>query len=628
MQVQTGQQTDITAWPLTPVGRSRWRISKRFGSGRAAFEELVPADEVLSDWSELLTISSEFGGAPISLSAIAEYFEGRVRTRSGNGELRFAIAHDDGNDLVYSWTLVGNALIEDQFEVTLLQQREGTLHAVRYAARAEPSAQPLQRAVELVLSIPERPALGIEFYDNRDIDRATGEEIQALVARFSKPLGPLDQPRPRDHYRGCLARVDRSEAPQLWASLSMLVGAQLIRSRWLPREEALRTATVALRRALEVLDDREEIWTRTVRSLGVAYLGLALLGDEAVPQPAEYALRIAEASFTTRGLAADAAIVWQSLAHLRLLGVPEPPQLREARDLLERAVATLREVGEPLEWAEAQMLLGDANAALARSLGNGPEGEQAKARARDNWRTVLDRLTADQNFSDTDQDQTVGFINDADNRLKGLDRYGIPEPLVIRMPDKERRGELLYLRPLTSAGMLRVPNRFRNPSALAVQFAVEPDPVSVEAAIYRVLGPYYDFRSIGGPTDGFGASRLYSPGGTVWKTAFALLLERAALVVIMPQTSEGVRWELEQIRLAQMLTRCLFVLPPISNDLDAPKLVAGGCALLSHLGIEAPEYDRDGLLFTVGETGNLCQVFGFDEVWNDTLEVRLVNLAR
>jgi hypothetical protein len=170
---------------------------------------------------------------------------------------------------------------------------------------------------------------------------------------------------------------------------------------------------------------------------------------------------------------------------------------------------------------------------------------------------------------------------------------------------------------------LRVPNRFRNRSAMAVQFAVEPDPISVEAALYRVLGPYYHFSTIGGAADGLGATRLHMPGGTSWQLIFRVLVDRASLIVVVPQASAGVRWEVEHLLSAQLQTRCLFVLPPVSDDIDTPGLVAGGSELLGQLGIEAPAYNRDGLLFRVGSDCKLSQVLTFDEVWDDTLIQRL-----
>jgi hypothetical protein len=628
-RVRAAEQTGLAEWPLTPVGRSRWRMSKRVASGGFGLEMLVPVGEVVSDWSEVLTLSSQFLGGPVRLRDVADNSESHLRSRAGNGDLQFGVGHDDGSDLVYSWTLVGNALIEDQFEVTLVQQREGTLHAVRYAARAQPSAQLIERAVEFVLSVPERPALGIEFYDNRDIRRATGTEIEALLARLAEPLGPLDQIQPREHYRECLAAVDRSEAPELWAAVSALAGMQLLRSPYLlAREDALRCATVALRRSLEVAGPGEEMWTRAVRSLGEAYVGLASLGDDGAPEAAEYALRTAGASFTGQGHAADAALVCDSLARLRLITAAGPAEVREAGDLLEGAAAALREVGEPLEWAQAQIRLGDAHAALGRSLGSGPEAELAMARARESWLVVHRRLTTDQAFTHTDPVETSGFIRDVDDRVQRLDRDGIREPLIAHPPEGERRGVLVYLRPLESAGRLRVPNRFRNPSALAVRFAVEPDPISVEAALYRVLMPYYEFESIGGGVDGLGATRVYVPGGEAWQSFFAAMIAFASLVVVMPQASEGVRWEIDQLRSLRMLARCLFVFPPVSLDLDSAKLIASGCELLGQLGIERPAYDRDGLLFGVSDDGKLRQVFSFDEVWNDTLKDRLAAWPR
>lgn len=164
----------------------------------------------------------------------------------------------------------------------------------------------------------------------------------------------------------------------------------------------------------------------------MVYVGLALLGDKRSITRAQYALRTAEADFTRQGQAADVALVWQSLARLRLGTSDDPAEIREAIELLEMAFTTLRTAGQPLEWAEAQIKLGDAHSALARSLGSGPEADEAVEHARANWRAALHALTADEAFARADAEESVGLISDAEGRLQALDRRGIPEPSVTR----------------------------------------------------------------------------------------------------------------------------------------------------------------------------------------------------
>lgn len=90
-----------------------------------------------------------------------------------------------------------------------------------------------------------------------------------------------------------------------------------------------------------------------------------------------------------------------------------------------------------------------------------------------------------------------------------------------------------------------------------------------------------------------------------------------------PPGERGRALGLATLRSSNVLDRCLFVLPPESTDVDTAALVAGGVDILSDLGIEAPRYDRTGLLFTVHQDVPLDEVYAFEEVWNDSLGDRL-----
>jgi hypothetical protein len=271
---------------------------------------------------------------------------------------------------------------------------------------------------------------------------------------------------------------------------------------------------------------------------------------------------------------------------------------------LRRALEVLDRERRPQLWTRAATDLGHAKLAL---------GDREGARAT--WREVALRLTTEAHFAQGDVAEWTGWLNDVTGALRALDQDGLPRPRVRLRPD---RGRLLYLRPLVSSGSLRLANAFRDPGALEVQFDVEPETLTLEAALYRVLGPAFEFTTIGGAADGLGATRLFSAGGLGWQEQFDLMVRSATVIAMVPHDSPGVQWELEQLRGRGLLGRCLFIQPPGSAG-----LVTGGARLLARLGIGSPAYEPSGQLFRVDAGGSLRDVLPFEEVWAGTLAGRL-----
>ena len=68
--------------------------------------------------------------------------------------------------------------------------------------------------------------------------------------------------------------------------------------------------------------------------------------------------------------------------------------------------------------------------------------------------------------------------------------------------ERKTRGTAAYLRPLITSGRLVLQNEFRDPTALVVQYEREPDQMTLEGVLNRVLAPHFAFIAIGaGPKD-------------------------------------------------------------------------------------------------------------------------------
>ncbi|MEZ5293856.1 MAG: TM2 domain-containing protein [Vicinamibacterales bacterium] len=102
------------------------------------------------------------------------------------------------------------------------------------------------------------------------------------------------------------------------------------------------------------------------------------------------------------------------------------------------------------------------------------------------------------------------------------------------------------------------------------------------AAILRRLGPVVAIGRPGEPVPDLGAARFYVPHDR-WQAAVLDLLDRAALVVVRIGTSEGVRWEIDQVLERVAREKVLFVLLGSGRDVAA----AIG-ALERRLGVDLP----------------------------------------
>ena len=278
------------------------------------------------------------------------------------------------------------------------------------------------------------------------------------------------------------------------------------------------------------------------------------LGHSEFRPRAQTAFRLAEAAFLSIGRPSSAAAAATSLAAMRLEdSADDHKALRQVVEDLEQSCRALSASDTPLIWINAQVLLGDAHQALGRF-----EDTLRYEQAERCYRKALDALTLNKEFAPDDRRDAIALLHLAASRLKDLDSRGIPEPVFPPgFLEREPRGSILFLRPLATAGKLLVPNQFRNPQSFAVQYPVEPDPITVEAALYRALGENFSISSVGGRNDAFGPTRLYMSNPSDWQTIFRISIKNADGIVMIPDGSPGVRWELEQIAAGERIRQCL-----------------------------------------------------------------------
>jgi hypothetical protein len=109
--------------------------------------------------------------------------------------------------------------------------------------------------------------------------------------------------------------------------------------------------------------------------------------------------------------------------------------------------------------------------------------------------------------------------------------------------------------------------------------------------------------ALGKPGETFGVGRILADEDS-WQKAAAELMDRAALIIFQPSSRPGSFWEMNQIMLHRYLSKTVFIMPPnptkwkdLRGDWDLLK------QNISSSGITFPEYQEDGLLFSVDAKG-------------------------
>ena len=234
-----------------------------------------------------------------------------------------------------------------------------------------------------------------------------------------------------------------------------------------------------------------------------------------------------------------------------------------------RALERQPEADDPFGWAETTIAVGEVCAEMFGLTRDDAACEQAEAA----YERVLAAFASNPAFSDFGAIGVEEVMVRAIAGLQRLDRADLPVPVLPPgFNERETRGNLLFLRPLTTARAVRLENRFTHPERFAVRFEPEPARFTLETAIYRALAEHLSFWSIAGHSDGTGASRMFVLGGDGWKDLALAQFDRADVILFVPSGSPGVRWEIEMLLAKALMTKALFLMPPHAPDYDVEGL--------------------------------------------------------
>lgn len=199
-------------------------------------------------------------------------------------------------------------------------------------------------------------------------------------------------------------------------------------------------------------------------------------------------------------------------------------------------------------------------------------------------------------------------------RIYGFTRDEFPRPL----EDHETTNDLMiYLRPLFDVGRYPVVGSWGDRYRLSFRpDNYEPNLVTFEHAVNRVLRPPFRTVALGGPYDAFGMARVFPFGD--WQSVVKDFLADASFILVYPSDTDGMRWELEQIRDLGLLNRtALVMMMKVDERIDTDPFFEGKRADIPHRWDEArsavgnilntalPEYESQGAFLFLNGRGQV-----------------------
>ncbi len=574
-------QLDVSQLPerLIPKLDDNWRPTRVVTQGAYYLEEYLPGSETTDDWTAIVTatqIASPNLTPHAYMDAVRQDVEGNVI----DGRLSWQVLEETETELIYESDIADDIANLDQNEISRIVRRNEQLYTIQHAMRGNfalaRSERPKRLAMLHAAGFEHAPAPSPVVSPVADERVFTGILKQVAASSTMSPAERLA------FCRDSLKQVHKDSDPELWGLLQLQLALALIQqnSEAPENDDDLNEMAGSLRRALEVYKPKSNsnLWARALAALG----------------------RVEFARAQRHGQSDD------------------PVEKELARRSLSHAIAAFAKArtafkAGTFDWSRITADLGDARLSV--------DLEAAAA-------TYTEMLSIMENMPSLTEEDEANDLGRALGELavravagiQSIDRLNGGEPVVARdVLRNEERAQLLYLRPLLSAGQLRLPNQCLA-NAFASGYRIEPDNITLEALLYRALAVELNFVSLGGRPDGYGATRMIAVvGGAEWQPTLMLLEERTDLILMVPHLSEGVRWEIKLLSERQSLGKTLFVMPPLATDIDVPRLWAEATPMMAEYGLEVPPYQPDGSIFSFGPDGKVAKKWEFRLLWQNKL---------
>ena len=221
--------------------------------------------------------------------------------------------------------------------------------------------------------------------------------------------------------------------------------------------------------------------------------------------------------------------------------------------------------------------------------------------------------------------------------------YGIRNPLQVADQMSKKASEylagrspqyMLFLRGFRSEKRWFLENCIQMFSPWVPAITPEPAVLSLEGALQRVLGTMFQCYAVGGRQDILGMGRyvMPEPGNTgEWKQMFEFELVRCAFIMLVPEESTGLNWELEQILSRGLSHRLVLIMLPAAIDVKFAGAWSSIARLFEAHGLALPDYAAEGGFAARSADGTFNRFLEFAGLFDGRLthemEERFSNLA-
>ncbi len=188
---------------------------------------------------------------------------------------------------------------------------------------------------------------------------------------------------------------------------------------------------------------------------------------------------------------------------------------------------------------------------------------------------------------------------------------------------------ILFLRPLGSTRRVMIKNRFplyANPSLM--RFPFEPTRVTLEGALHRAMF-CFSGSTVGGPVDGLGMARLMlaNPDSSItdtaltdaWKKPVLVALESAELILVLASPTDGVSWEVGELKARERLECSVIVMTPKEADGYGEREWHQAAARYVDRGVHIGPYAPSGGFVFLHKDGTRRVMLEFESLWNGEL---------
>lgn len=572
---------DVSTIPerLVPILDDTWRCARVASQGGFYIEEYLPVSETSGNWTAIVT-AVQLAQPDMTPLVYMDALRQDVESTVNDGRLAWQVIERSDAELIYESEISGDVATVDQNELSRIVQHNGRIYTIQHAIRGDLARARKEKARRLATL---RNARFVRAPAPSPVASAAIDE--SLSAAIIDRLATLQTMSIADRIVFCrdgVKQLSKNSHRLHWGLLNFQLALALIqRDAETPANETdLDEIVACLRRALEILrpDTNADLWGRALAMLGRVELARAR-------------------RHSRHGEPAEQVAVGQSISH--------------AIAAFEKALTSFQP--GTYDWCRIMVDLGDARLNV--------DADAAVS-------TYTETLSVMENMPPVRSEDYADGLGMALNELnvraivgiQDVDRLKNGDPIVSESAiERPKRGSILYLRPLFSAGHFLLPNQCVA-GTFDAGYSAEPDNITLEALLYRSLAGELTFFSLGGRPEGYGGTRIImASGGANWKSTLSTLERTADIVLIVPHLSDGVRWEIDLLSERGSFGKSLFVMPPLATDTDVPKIWADATPMMAERGLEIPRYQPNGCIFRFGSAGKVADKWEFSLLWKNQM---------